>query len=596
MTLRPQPPNPAFHEISRNLRRLARQSHNSDRNVKILLHGLNFAPEELGIGKYSGEMMRWLAEQGHQCAVVTTPPYYPQWKIGEGYFGGRYCREWFEVSGEKVGAGGQGAVDDGEPSPRSARPSQREGEVESEPSPRSARPSRREGEVESGADPIRVIRCPLWVPGKVSGLKRIIHLASFGLSSVPVMLWKAVTFRPDVIITVEPAAMCMPTTWLAARLCGAKAWLHVQDFEVDAAFELGILKQPLLKRMVLAVEALLMRRFDRVSSISPNMQAKLAEKGVHPDRIASLPNWVDCDMIRPLDADTGGGPQYPETSATHPAAGSDTPSRRIDGPHATADGIDRRSLRERFGIPADRFVALYAGNIGAKQGLEIIVDAAKALAERPGRGDADGRYAGDGDAGQVPVHLVICGTGAAVDDLRARAQGVPGLQLLPPQPWQHFNELMNCADLHLLPQKAGAADLVMPSKLTGMLASGRPVVACADPGTQIADVVQDRGVVVPAGDTAAFTDAIRMLADDPGLCRALGQAARRFAVDHLGRDAILRRFESALSDLLGPASERQPNATDRPSASVPAPMGRSVETDAGEIARAAELRRSATPQ
>ncbi|WP_197204077.1 WcaI family glycosyltransferase [Crateriforma conspicua] len=487
-----------------------------------------------------------------------------------------------------------------------------------------------------GAEPIRVIRCPLWVPGKVSGLKRIIHLASFGLSSVPVMLWKAVTFRPDVILTVEPAAMCMPTTWLAARLCGAKAWLHVQDFEVDAAFELGILKQPLLKRMVLAVEALLMRRFDRVSSISPNMQAKLAEKGVHPDRIASLPNWVDCDMIRPLDADTGGGTRYPETSATHPAAGSDTSSRRIDGPHATADGIDRRSLRERFGIPADRFVALYAGNIGAKQGLEIIVDAAKALAERPsrgeaGHGDADGRYAGDGDAGrgdagggdagggdagggdagggdagggdagggdaaQVPVHLVICGTGAAVDDLRARAQGVPGLQLLPPQPWQHFNELMNCADLHLLPQKAGAADLVMPSKLTGMLASGRPVVACADPGTQIADVVQGRGVVVPAGDTAAFTDAIRMLADDPGLCRALGQAARRFAVDHLGRDAILRRFEAALSDLLGPASVPQPNATDRPSASVPAPMGRSVETDAGEIARAAELRRSATPQ
>lgn len=556
--------------------------------MKILLHGLNFAPEELGIGKYSGEMMRWLAEQGHQCAVVTTPPYYPQWKIGEGYFGGRYCREWLEVSGGKVGAGDGRAVDEGGPSPRFARPSQMEGEVG------------------IGAEPIRVIRCPLWVPGKVSGLKRIIHLASFGLSSVPVMLWKAVTFRPDVILTVEPAAMCMPTTWLAARLCGAKAWLHVQDFEVDAAFELGILKQPLLKRMVLAVEALLMRRFDRVSSISPNMQAKLAEKGVHPDRIASLPNWVDCDMIRPLDADTGGGTRYPETSATHPAAGSDTSSRRIDGPHATADGIDRRSLRERFGIPADRFVALYAGNIGAKQGLEIIVDAAKALAERPsrgeaGHGDADGRYAGDGDAGggdaaQVPVHLVICGTGAAVDDLRARAQGVPGLQLLPPQPWQHFNELMNCADLHLLPQKAGAADLVMPSKLTGMLASGRPVVACADPGTQIADVVQGRGVVVPAGDTAAFTDAIRMLADDPGLCRALGQAARRFAVDHLGRDAILRRFEAALSDLLGPASVPQPNATDRPSASVPAPMGRSVETDAGEIARAAELRRSATPQ
>ncbi|WP_315853862.1 WcaI family glycosyltransferase [Crateriforma spongiae] len=593
-------------------------------------------------------MMRWMAEQGHQCEVVTTPPYYPQWKIGEGYFGGRYCSEWLEASGEKVGAGDGGAVDEGGPSPRSARPSQGEGEVEiggaarpsrrdeevdggpsprfarpsqregeveiggsarpsqrdeevdGRPSPRSARPSQREGEVGIGAEPIRVIRCPLWVPGKVSGLKRIIHLASFGLSSVPVMLWKAVTFRPDVILTVEPAAMCMPTTWLAARLCGAKAWLHVQDFEVDAAFELGILKQPLLKRMVLAAEAFLMRRFDRVSSISPNMQAKLAEKGVHPNRIAGLPNWVDCDMIRPLDAVGGNGTKPGEPPASDPAAESDTVSRRIDGPHftadgsaepkvtvdaAAADGIDRRSLRQRFGIPADRFVALYAGNIGAKQGLEIIVDAAKALAERPGDGDA-----GRGEAGQVPVHLVICGTGAAVDDLRARAQGVPGLQLLPPQPWQHFNELMNCADLHLLPQKAGAADLVMPSKLTGMLASGRPVVACADPGTQIADVVQGRGVVVPAGDTAGFTAAIRMLADDPVLCGELGRAARRFAVDHLGRDAILRRFESALFDLLGPSE--LPQRAD----SVPAPLGSTTGAHAGEIAQAAELRRSATPQ
>ena len=195
--------------------------------MKILLHGLNYAPEEIGIGKYSGEMVRELAEQGHEVVVVTTPPYYPQWKILDGYRGSLYSRE---VT-ESVDGGGR----------------------------------------------VEVIRCPLWVPGKVTGLKRIVHLASFGLSSIPVVLWKAFWFRPDVVMTVEPAAFCMPTTWLAARLCGAKAWLHVQDFEVDAAFELGILKQPLLKKIVLAVEAFLMRRFDRVSSISPNMLLKLVQ-------------------------------------------------------------------------------------------------------------------------------------------------------------------------------------------------------------------------------------------------------------------------------------------------------------------------------
>ncbi|QDV84643.1 glycosyltransferase WbuB [Planctomycetes bacterium TBK1r] len=410
--------------------------------MKILLHGLNYAPEEIGIGKYSGEMVRELAGQGHEVVVVTTPPYYPQWKILDGYRGSLYSRE---VT-ESVDGGGR----------------------------------------------VEVIRCPLWVPGKVSGLKRIVHLASFGVSSIPVVLWKALRFRPDVVMTVEPAAFCMPTTWLAARLCGAKAWLHVQDFEVDAAFELGILKQPLLKKVVLAAEAFLMRRFDRVSSISPNMLLKLVQKGVAEERVVSFPNWVDCEVMKPIDA-----------------------------------GAD---LRAKFGTPPDRCVALYAGNIGAKQGLEIVIEAARRSADRD------------------DLHFVICGRGAAYESLLELADGLPNVQFLPLQPMERFNELMNCADIHLLPQRADAADLVMPSKLTGMLATGRPIVACASPGTQIADVVEGHGIVVPPADDVAFGDAVVRLAADAPLRESMGAAARLYAVKHLGRRSILAQWIRDLKD------------------------------------------------
>lgn len=468
--------------------------------MKILLHSLNYAPEELGCGKYSGEMIRELAAAGHRCVVVTTPPYYPQWRVWEGYRSKWYSRQFDQVDRYETAPG--------------------------------QAPS---------SHAIEVVRCPLWAPQKVSGLRRILHLASFGLSSVPAVLWKAVRFRPDVVMTVEPTAFCMPTTWLAARLTGAKAWLHVQDFEVDAAFDLGILKSKTLRRAVLAAEALLMKRFDRVSTISPNMLKRLRQKGVSERRSLLFPNWVDCDEMKPL-----------WEAAPAPADGDDESGEGV----AVANC---QSSRRRFGIPEDAFVALYAGSIGDKQGLEILAEAARLLRDQLGR----------------PIRIVVCGDGSGHARLLelSKGQGVSKqlgvLQMLPVQPFESFNELMNCADVHLLPQKAGAADLVMPSKLTGMLATGRPVVACAAEGTQIASVVRDCGIVVPPGEAAPFADAISALAADPARCRRLGAAARQYALQNLNRQGILERFQRELEALVAQAPRETVVAPDNSVATIP---------------------------
>lgn len=455
--------------------------------MKILLHGLNYAPEPIGIGKYSGEMVEFLASQGHEVRVITTPPYYPQWRIAEGYGGRRYRRETVTFDGLTV----------------------------------------------------QVIRCPLWVPKRVTGITRLLHLASFAASSSIPAMWHAMRFRPDVVFSVEPALFGAPISLLAARVCGAKAWLHIQDFEVDAAFELGILKQRTLKKFVGWGESKLLRRFDRVSSISPRMIERAVDKGVDPKSTVSFPNWVDCGTMRPL-----------ESEAEHSTSGESTPSdstsrhfgevagrqRRIDGAEnvpSPSGSSGRARLRRQFGLPTDKCVALYAGNIGHKQGLDIIINAAMACVDRP------------------EIHFVICGTGAAHQELKTLSSGLSNVQWLPVQPLDRFNAMMNCADIHLLPQRSDAADLVMPSKLTGMLSTGRPVVACASPGTQIASVVNGHGDVVPPDDVGAFADAICRLADDPMRRRRLGNAARRYALEHLSRDAILCQLVNDLASCCG---------------------------------------------
>ena len=247
---------------------------------KILLLSLNFAPELTGIGKYSGEMADGLVARGHEVVVVCAPPHYPHWQVAKGYSAARY-------------------------------------------------------EVERSKPGLTVYRCPIWIPRRPGGLARLLCQASFVLASLPVVLWLALK-RPQVVFAVAPALFCAPVAWLAARLAGAQSWLHVQDFETDAAFELGLLKQPWLRRSALFVERQLMQRFDVVSTLSRRMMRRLAVKGVAMEQAELLPNWVDLNLLKP-----------------------------------TAGSTD---LRRSLGIAADQIVCLYSGTINRKQGLPVLVE------------------------------------------------------------------------------------------------------------------------------------------------------------------------------------------------------------------------------
>lgn len=406
-----------------------------------MLYGINFAPELTGIGKYTGEMAAWLAKSGYDVRVVTAPPYYPNWRMAQGYRAGRYTHEV------------------------------------------------REG--------VRVWRAPLWVPSNPSGVKRLLHLASFALFSLPVML-RQLAWRPDVVWVVEPPLICAPTALCIARLAKARAWLHIQDYEVDAAFALGLLKGGFAKRLVTGLERWLMRRFDQVSTISASMMKHALAKGVDSERLAHCPNWIDLGRIYPL---------------TEPS-----------------------SYRAELNISPTSVVALYSGNMGNKQGLEILAETAQLLEDEP------------------DLLFVFCGNGAGRPDLEKRTKGLSNVRFLDLQPVERLNDLLGLADIHLLPQRADAADLVMPSKLTGMLASGRAVVATAHADTELGKVVSKCSVVTPPGDAVAFADAIRSLARDPERRNALGKSGREYAEMKFSIAHILLDFEYLLQHEI-PASD-----------------------------------------
>ncbi len=401
---------------------------------RLLIYGINYAPEVTGVGRYTGELAAAMAEQGHKVEVVTSPPHYPGWYARPPYSAARYRSE--EIGG------------------------------------------------------IRVIRCPIWLRGAARGIWRLIAPLSFAVSSAPVIFWRLIASRPDTLLCVEPTLLGAPFALLVAKLLRVKTVLHVQDLEVDAAFAVGhISLKERFRGWAFAVEGWLLRRFDRIVTISPHMADALAAKGVSRDRLTLIRNWVYLDRIQPLE---------------------------------------RPSIyRSELGLADDDFVALYSGQIGLKQALEVMLEAAKLLTDEP------------------RIKFVVAGEGPLKDALIAKYGGLPNVRFLPLQSEARLCEFLNLADCHILPQAASIRDLVLPSKLGGMLASGKAILATADPGTELYDFLAGTATLVPAGESQAIATRLKEavnggLPHQPEKTLALAQS--------LSAERLLVDFEKVLTE------------------------------------------------
>lgn len=404
--------------------------------MRILLVGINYAPDLIGVAKYNAELCESLAAEGHDVRVITAPPYYPSWKIPPD-FKTTYFRS-------------------------------------------------------SSINGVRVTRTPIYVPAYPTGAKRLVHHASFALSSALPLLMEALSWRPDVMIAVAPSLMSSALVSLVARRVGAKSWLHVQDFEVDAAFDLGLLRNPSLRQWMLRAEAAILKSFDHVSTISQAMVQRLIIKGLPVDRAVEVRNWIDTGAISP--------------------------------------GSRMTKYRQELELSETDIVALYSGTMSNKQGLELVIEAAASL-----------------ERSHPHIRFILAGEGPHKARLEQLSAGHSSIRFLGLQPNESFSELMATADFHLIPQKAAAADLVLPSKLGAIFASARPVIAMAEEGTGLAAEVTGAGFVIPPGDSSALEVAICELAEAPALRRHYGQEGRKRALDRWDRRTIVRRWADVMT-------------------------------------------------
>ncbi|MGN6291481.1 MAG: WcaI family glycosyltransferase [Chitinophagaceae bacterium] len=398
---------------------------------KILLIGGNYSPELTGIGRYNGEMIDWLSQNGYQCTVVTTYPYYPQWKITP-----EYKRRSWRYSREKKGT-------------------------------------------------VEVHRCPHYVPHQPKGLKRMMLDLSFSISGFFKILQLAFGPKRELVMVVSPPFVPGFLGVLYKRIRGAQLVIHIQDLQIEAARDLEMVRSNKMIRLLFAMEGFILKRADYISSISNGMVRKIEEKTKRD--ILFFPNWSDTLRFYPL---------------------------RVKG------------LKHQFGFAETDKIILYSGAIGEKQGLDIILKVAQIL-----EGDTD-------------LKFIICGTGPYKVSLEEMAANitVKNILFMPLQPTEILNQFLNMADIHLVIQRADASDLVMPSKLTNILAVGGLAIVTANPGNSLYDEVSSHriGLLSEAENAGALAESIKTgLTEDYSDYR---ERAREYAENYLSIDKVMKRF------------------------------------------------------
>jgi len=402
---------------------------------RVLLIGGNFYPEPIGIGKYNGEMIEWLTENGYDCTVITSFPYYPQWKVQKPYTKNafwykkeqKYYKPFYEKS-------------------------------------------------------IRIYRCPQYVPTTPTGFKRMLNGFTFFMTSFFVILKLMFNSKFDFVISVVPSFETGLLAILYKKIRGGKFLYHIQDLQIDAARDLKILKSSLLIKFLLRIEKYILKNADVVTSISSGMMEKVKIKC--NKKVDFFPNWVDGKIIFPIS--------------------------------------NKAELKEEFGFNPSNKIILYSGAVGEKQGLENIL------------------YVADQFRTYDHLDFVICGSGPYLKRLEEikKELGLNNVTFMPTQPVEKLNHFLNMADLHLILQRADASDLVMPSKLTNILAIGGVPVVTASQSSSLYDLIESKGlgIIAPPDNVQELAKAIGYAIITSNLeisANALEYAKQNFSIENI---------------------------------------------------------------
>jgi colanic acid biosynthesis glycosyl transferase WcaI len=340
---------------------------------------------------------------------------------------------------------------------------------------------------------VQVVRCWHYVPSRPNTLKRILHELSFVAVSLIRLLFAS---QPDLLIAISPPLLLGVVARTVCWLRGGRYLVHIQDLQPDAAIRLGMVRSGMIIDFLRRVECSAYRGAWRVSAISHGMLEALRKRGVSEEKLIYFPNGIEFPRL-----------------------------------------IRVGRFRERNRFSADRFLVVYSGNIGVKQGLETLIAAAKIVRNRS-------------------IQLIVCGEGAEKKRLLAAAHGLPNVWFKCLLDEQSYQEMLADADLLVISLVPGCGNSFFPHKLLSSCAASKPVLAVCDSESELARTVRKNrcGVVVPPQDTQYLAQTLDALSSDQTRLKTMSHAARAFA-EQFQRGKVLKEFWEQVENADGhPAS------------------------------------------
>jgi glycosyltransferase involved in cell wall biosynthesis len=304
--------------------------------------------------------------------------------------------------------------------------------------------------------------------------------------------------RPDVVMAMTDPPVVGDVALAVARRFGAPLVVVSQDVFPETAVALGRVDNRVVVGVLRALVSVYLRRADRLVAIGETMRERLVDRGARRERIAVIPNWVDTRELRP-------GPHNNEWAQRHDLAG--------------------------------RFVVMHSGNVGQAQDLDSLVRAARLLR----------------DLDDLVVAVVGDGTRRRELEELARSLGAVNVRFLAHQPRAALPLSLSTAHVHVVGLARGLSGYVVPSRLYGVLAVGRPVLVGADEDSETARLVRSVGcgVVVPPGRPDLLAAAIRELHGGSFDLEALGRRGREYAETEADRSVAVERYRELLRELVG---------------------------------------------
>lgn len=347
---------------------------------------------------------------------------------------------------------------------------------------------------------VSIVRGFAYIPNPVTALRRIVHEGSFVVSSFLRALFRK---RPDVLLVVSPPLGLAFSAIVLSRIWRIPYVFDVEDLQPDSAADLGMLPAWAVK-FLYSVERAAYRHAALVTTLTTSMRARIISKGVPEPKVELIEARMD-DSLAELSAE---------------------------------EGI---AFRRRFDLE-DKFLVTYSGNMGVKQGLDVVLDAA-AL----NRSDDS-------------VLFLLVGSGADCERLRYRAAELKllNVRFLPLLEEANFRGLIAASDICLVTQQRSVSEVAFPSKIVTYLAAARPIIASVNPESEVADVTRDSGAgkVVNAEDAPALLTAIEELRSTD--LQQLGRKARNYAARRWAAARILDHFEQSLAGVVTSAVSSVP--------------------------------------